>query len=387
LDGSKQTRARRLVAETPTGSGVKFINTVDQSQLKQLLTLRRSSPEFLTRLANVNANVDSFQTRILVREYNEIASETPGAARQLRFAFTDRDIDPEAMPSGRTTRLLEELDRLDGQAQRDLLADIDDGAIPNNELQSNLDTFDSASDYPRTGVQTEIDRIRGTVAIEDIDETVEASILYPNSRTDLLDESGADPNAWADPDVGKARADIVEEDLAPQLLERRGYKVLCSGADCSGGDNGIDIMAWDPDANNGDGDLVVVETKYRSNDGAAGPSAFDSSRDVDGESEAKQMTDDWIEDSWLEDDHQLDVDGVEEQIKNRYGADSVDEGIERAISAGPESGYNREGFFVKNNRNGRTISKESAEGPEGDQYYMSQLVDEVQYLKIGGNSR
>jgi len=208
-------------------------------------------------------------------------------------------------------------------------------------------------------------------------------MLYPESRTDLLEEADVDANRWATAD-SQTRAQIHEEKIAPHLLERRGYRVLCSGGDCPGGDNGIDIMAWDPKAKGGDGDLVVAEAKYSNGGGSAGPSAFGSSRDVDGSGKAKQMTDDWIQDSWESGNRKLDTDGIAEDIKSRYGdADSVDDAIDRAMIGGPEDGYTRKGIFAKDNRNGKTVSTDSAKGPEGEQYYMTNLVENVEYLKLG----
>jgi len=177
------------------------------------------------------------------------------------------------------------------------------------------------------------------------------------------------------------------------LLERDGYHVLCSGADCPGGENGIDIMAWDPSANDGDGQLVVIEAKWRENGGSASTSELDSARDVsdnpsiDRNGEARQMTDEWIRDSWSEDDYTLDTTGVESDICSRYGdADSVEDAVDRALLSGPEDGYNREGFYGTNDRSGKTVSSQSSEGPTSGQQYMSDFFEEIRYLKFGDSS-
>jgi hypothetical protein len=140
-------------------------------------------------------------------------------------------------------------------------------------------------------------------------------------------------------------------------------------------------MAWDPEANSGDGQLVVVEAKWRENGGAASTSELDSTRDVsdnpsiDRNGEARQMTDEWIRDSWSEDGYTLDTDGVESDIRSRYGgAESIDEAIDRALISGPDSGYKREGFYGTNNRGGATVSSQSSEGPSGQQY-MSEFFE------------
>lgn len=217
-------------------------------------------------------------------------------------------------------------------------------------------------------------------------------MLYPESRHDLVEEAGVEKSRWDGAD-GNTRGDLLEEEVAPHLLERDGYDVLCSGSDCPGGNNGIDIMAWDPDANDGDGQIVVVETKYRDDKGGASAADLDSERDVSDkpdigvDGDVKQMTDEWIRDSWMDGGHNLDTEGIESDITSRYGdAGSVEDAVDRAIRGGPESGYSREGFWATNNRDGNTISSQSSTGPQGKDHHMSDLFDSVRYAKLGSEN-
>jgi hypothetical protein len=277
------------------------------------------------------------------------------------------------------------LAQLDDSADLELLTDVTDGSIPIQTLNSNFDSDVTYSDYPRSSSQVDIDRAEGSVDLNNGD-SMDTELYYPDSRRDLLDESGVNPDRWASVS-GQTRGDIFEDEVVPHLLERDGCHVLCSGADCPGGQNGIDIMAWDSSANGGDGQLVVVEAKWRENGGSASTSELDSAREISEGTDARQMTDAWIRDSWNNDDYTLDTTGVESDILSRYGdADSVDEAVDRALLSGPEDGYNREGFYGTNDRSGTTVSSQASEGPTSGQQYMTDFFEETRYLKFGDGS-
>lgn len=88
-------------------------------------------------------------------------------------------------------------------------------------------------------------------------------------------------------------ADVVEEDIAPELIEQREGWDIVYAEQKGGTDAGIDLITRNPD-----GDYVITEVKFTRQDKTPGKSLLDSRRELDDGTEVRQMTDEWIQDSF-----------------------------------------------------------------------------------------
>lgn len=92
--------------------------------------------------------------------------------------------------------------------------------------------------------------------------------------------------------------DIVEQQVAVDVAEQKGYDVLYT----DDGSNGIDMIARDDD-----GTIVIIESKYNGPDDRVNPGRMDSEREG-----AKQMTDEWVSNAF-----NGEIDAIEGQLSDQ----------------------------------------------------------------------
>ncbi|SFR98036.1 hypothetical protein SAMN05216559_1961 [Halomicrobium zhouii] len=128
-------------------------------------------------------------------------------------------------------------------------------------------------------------------------------------------------------DIG---ADVVEEDIAPELIERRdGWDVVY--AEQKGGtDAGIDVIAKDADGN-----YVITEVKFTGKSSTPGKGMFDSFR-----GDHRQMEDEWIQDAF---DDEIDEGSFDEYTEVKGAIRSND--------------YRKEAIVVQDASSGKSITK------------------------------
>ena len=95
------------------------------------------------------------------------------------------------------------------------------------------------------------------------------------------------------------------EDIAPKLLKQQGDEIVY-GAQKGGTDAGIDLIS-----KNDEGKYVVTEVKFTRQSKTPGKGMMSSTRQT-GEGEARQMTEDWIENSIKEEINPGDMANYEE---------------------------------------------------------------------------
>ena len=139
---------------------------------------------------------------------------------------------------------------------------------------------------------------------------------------------------------------IVEQQVAVDVAERKGYEVLYTDK----GANGIDMIARDGD------DIVIIESKYSGSDERFTASDFDSERQG-----AKQMTDEWVE---------LAFTGELRAIREQVDAKTLAQ-IDDAISDGK---YRKEAVSVTPHNSEKVI---------GDSPELSNQIDDLTVVKLG----
>jgi hypothetical protein len=154
--------------------------------------------------------------------------------------------------------------------------------VPYRGLEAELNTktlTPEAGKFPE--VNGEYVRVSGRVPVGD--SAIDTDVYYSANgkayfQRQAVQEVGED-------DLGDLSSnqlgDIVEQQVAVDVAERKGYDVLYT----DDGSNGIDMIARDDDGN-----IVIIESKYSGSDDRFTASDFDSERQG-----AKQMTDDSVE--------------------------------------------------------------------------------------------
>lgn len=258
-------------------------------------------------------------------------------------------------------------------------------------LKGGSNGYDEVSGVTTTDEYTQV---VGTIYHDKYDDPVDVDTNYVEDRDTFIANHNRGDKDWDDLDSNQRRGEYFEESIAPDILEEEyGYEVICAGDDCGTGDNGIDVIAWDPDSE----DIVIIESKYSGGDSSVVPGLAGDGRDTtdNGDKDAMQMTERWVIDSWDERGNDLDFeasDEVRDQIIDKYGGDSIEGALDIGISTVGD--YRREWIVMKDNDNGGVLSPQGADPPEGsstDRRYMDELVgddgepssSEVHYFKVG----
>jgi len=309
------TRVRDRLRQLPAQS-VSRLTPDQQRRLGQ--RLQRLDSEFL-RDARGRADL-SRVTRFLGTARDGVAELWFRMNVGGRLRYMDADVSDQMRwnlrraweDDGVTTRQIEQslrrYDRLDGGSdlsEYDSYQDAFEAILNDEELRASWLRTVGQSDVDTAAVQTELRRIdqfmsvdRGPDEIAEIDPVqigggeltsyatqtefgggaLAGNVLHGDEEeiADVLESAatrGDNSGEYIDPEEGNVieqfenldpgqKGEFVEEQLAPELLEQQyGYDILCTDIDCGLDDNGIDIMAWDPDANGGDGELVIIESK------------------------------------------------------------------------------------------------------------------------------
>ncbi len=140
---------------------------------------------------------------------------------------------------------------------------------------------------------------------------------------------------------------IVEQQVAVDVAERKGYEVLYT----DDGVNGIDMIARDDDGN-----IVIIESKYSGSDERFSASDFNSERQG-----AEQMTNEWVE---------LAFTGELRAIREQVDAKTLAQ-IDDAISDGK---YRKEAISVTPHNSEKVI---------GDSSELSNRIDDLTVVKLG----
>jgi Holliday junction resolvase-like predicted endonuclease len=140
---------------------------------------------------------------------------------------------------------------------------------------------------------------------------------------------------------------IVEQQVAVDVAERKGYDVLYT----DDGANGIDMIARDGE------DIVIIESKYSGSDDRVTAGDFKSKRQG-----AKQMTDEWVQTAFT---------GELQAIREQVDAGTLAE-IDDAISDGD---YRKEAV---------SVTPHSSEKLIGNSPELSDRIDELNIVKLGG---
>lgn len=201
------------------------------------------------------------------------------------------------------------------------------------------------SNVPETGLKaidnldtvSAVRRVDGEVKIDGEKYGIETELGYPDDTERFyLDNSDAVDSVEELRDLSSQQigSDVVEADIAPQLVERRGWDVLY--ADEKGGtDPGIDLIARD-----NDGNIVVTEVKFTRKSDTPGKSLLGSTRELDSGEDARQMTNDWIDDAFNDEIADGEFDG--------YGE------VRTAIQTGS---YRKEIIVVQDGRTTKTLTR------------------------------
>jgi hypothetical protein len=139
---------------------------------------------------------------------------------------------------------------------------------------------------------------------------------------------------------------IVEQQVAVDVAERKGYDVLYT----DDGANGIDMIARDGE------DIVIIESKYSGSDDRVTAGDFKSKRQG-----AKQMTDEWVQTAFT---------GELQAIREQVDAGTLAE-IDDAISDGD---YRKEAV---------SVTPHSSEKLIGNSPELSDRIDELNIVKLG----
>lgn len=286
--------------------------------------------------------------------------------------------------------------------------------IPLRGLPTYYDELNGFDEEVIAGSKTTTFDITRQTQADAPENTVRGDIIYPNpgETVDIFSTSAkrsygdAEAGEYVDTDpdnVEKSweglsdsgdRGEFVEKKLTPTVLEEQyNLEVLCVDTGCGTGANGIDVIAWDPNAGD-DGELVIVESKWTSNDKAATTSVLEGNRDGT-PPEAIQMTNPWILDSWDEAQEYNNVNLLEsidyqqEIIDATDGAESLEAAVNDRIRDG---NYERAYFFTSNSRNKKTLSDDSTTVKITDgggnvinekSYYLNDIFDRVYHFKAG----
>jgi hypothetical protein len=152
-----------------------------------------------------------------------------------------------------------------------------------------------------------INRVDGDIVINGEKGGIDTEMTYPDDRAGFYTRnSDYSIEEIRDMRAQQVGADVVEEDIAPNLIEQReGWEVVY-GKQKGGTDAGIDIIA-----KNADGDYVITEVKYTSQNKAVGKRSLTSTRTLDDGTTATQMDNRWINDAFTKEIErdELDVDG------------------------------------------------------------------------------
>lgn len=157
------------------------------------------------------------------------------------------------------------------------------------------------------------------------------------------------------------KADLGEEVIAPKVLEEKGYDILYGVESKGSYEEGIDLIAKDPDGN-----IVVVEAKYASGDSAVGPGIYNSYRTTS-QGDVRQMTKPWVDDAFEKEIDRGDIDGDYDEVEKAIAMDN----------------YRRETVVVKSNRNGKTLSNSHTRKDDEPERYIGDFTDSVDYVKVG----
>ncbi|WP_312910862.1 hypothetical protein [Natronosalvus caseinilyticus] len=201
-----------------------------------------------------------------------------------------------------------------------------------------------------------VKRVDGELVIEGAKHDIDVELTYP-------DDGGAFYTSNSDYSLDKIRdmrnsqigADVVEEEIAPKLVERReGWEVVY-GKQKGGTDKGIDLIAKDADGN-----YVITEVKFTGEEKRIKKSRFNSERTIDDGTKVDQMEDEWIADSFAKDIDEADMD-----LDGEYSS------VERAIET---EDYKKEAIVVQDASVSRTIDKDLRELG----------MDDVRIVRTGG---
>ncbi|EJN57754.1 hypothetical protein [Halogranum rubrum] len=274
------------------------------------------TPEDVDRVATLLLDTKTDQEML----YRLVATDGPEATSVRYLARVQRtDLDGLVTLSSRANLGDEELQRI----VRTLG---ENGAdAPFFELEN---SFDELGTISRTQDTTVIDGIRHDTAV---------TVRYADDGDDYLRTTGRMPDADLSKLSNKEKGHLVEIEIAPRLLEQKGYTVLYSARHGRKGvtDSGIDLIARDSA-----GEIIVVETKYTSTRTGVGKDLFYSTRRTDTGESVGQMSDPWIRSAFDEIPH-------DEVALGAY------DDVSRAINSGT---YRKEAVIVQATESGHTIT-------------------------------
>jgi hypothetical protein len=167
-----------------------------------------------------------------------------------------------------------------------------------------------------------IKRVDGELRIEGESNGIETKLTYPDDRRAFyVDNSNEYDNIQEIRDESSQAlgAGVVEGDIAPQLVERRQDWDVLYAEEKGGTDPGIDLIARKSNDDGGD-TIVVTEVKFTRQRKKPGKGLLSSTRTIEGNIEAKQMRDRWVDDAFKEEISQSDLesyDEVEEAIESQ----------------------------------------------------------------------
>ncbi|PSP84651.1 hypothetical protein BRC96_04190 [Halobacteriales archaeon QS_6_64_34] len=182
------------------------------------------------------------------------------------------------------------------------------GTLVNNNIGTegleSIDDLDTISSVKRAD---------GDIVISGDKGDIDTEMTYPDDRAGFYTRnSDYTIEEIRDKRASQVGADVVEEDIAPNLIEQReGWEVVY-GKQKGGTDAGIDVIA-----KNADGDYVIVEVKYTGQNKAVGKRSLKSTRTLDDGSTATQMEDEWISNAFKEEieSDELDVEGEYSELE------------------------------------------------------------------------
>ncbi|WP_263018136.1 VWA domain-containing protein [Natronobiforma cellulositropha] len=191
-----------------------------------------------------------------------------------------------------------------------------------------LNDLDSASQVTYSGSQVVVHGTRHGV---DVDVTYpqngENFYVSRSDRVDSIDEL----RGINSQDIGRT---VVEEDIARTIVrDRPNQEVVFSG---QGADPGIDLITRDTQT----GEYIITEVKFTRSSETIGKGKFSSTRQLDDGRDARQMSDEWVEDA--------------------FQKEILDEGVDvpSDLRASIQDGtYRKEAIVVQDSNPGNTITK------------------------------
>lgn len=180
------------------------------------------------------------------------------------------------------------------------------------------------------------------VKVEGTKDGIDVKVSYPDDDRRFYTRNSDDSiDEIRDRQPQQIGSDPVEEDIVPELIEEReGWDVIY-GKQKGGTEQGIDVIAKDPDGN-----YVVTEVKFTTKTEVVDRDRVSaSSREGLSGSRVEQMEDDWIETSFTEDISKSDLDEPSEYSDLR-----------RAILQ--TNDYRKEAFVVQDGTVGKTTDSD-----------------------------